>query len=331
MNAARLFPRVGIALWRTPIDRLLPDTRDLRVVQRPELPPDIQAEGIVHEVPGWPADKPYVGGWTHLARPYPPGVLLLVAPIAALYHATPLSFAAACHLLVLLFVFFAHAAFLVVAQSLPDRARATYVAGALVSYAYTVFWALHGFYDPAAMLPVLLCIGYADARRWFASCIAFCVALFLHYRALFFVPWALWAAYHVARERQWRSWTAREWIAVGGATVAAGTALFTFWVVRPTLGQMPLANPIHPGDLKPLPIVAFAATFAVAAAIFARARSYFDLAVLGWMTLMLVSIRQTQGWHTLLILPWVFARATSDPVRFGRIAYLVVLTGAVFL
>jgi len=41
---------------------------------------------------------------------YPPGDMLLVAPIAALYHYTNLSFGGACHLLIGWFIVLAHSA-----------------------------------------------------------------------------------------------------------------------------------------------------------------------------------------------------------------------------
>jgi hypothetical protein len=83
--------------------------------------------------------------------------------------------------------------------------------------------------------------------------------------------------------------------------------------------------------LKALPIVAFAASLAIAALLFARARSSLDLAVLAWMTVMLVAVRQTQAWHTLLLIPWIFAKASSDAVRVARIEFVAVVTTAVFL
>src|ERR1700677_3993577 len=74
MNAARLFPRVGLKLWTTPIDRLFaPMDEALQAA----VPPDVRSVGGVHDVPGWPATKPFVGNWTSIARPYPPGAMLL--------------------------------------------------------------------------------------------------------------------------------------------------------------------------------------------------------------------------------------------------------------
>ena len=99
---------------------------------------------------------------------------------------------------------------------------------------------------------------------------------------------------------------------------------------------------------RPLVTLALLAVFAVASAAAETARDHYRLArdymseakqtsngirlaVLGWMTLMLVSIRQTQAWHSLLLVPWIFARAPSGAVRFGRIELIAVVTTAVFL
>jgi hypothetical protein len=328
MNAARLFPRVGLGLWRTPIDQMFPLADASR---RALAPPDVQSVGHIREVPGWPDDKPFVGSWTHIARPYPPGDLVIVAPIAILYHFTPLSFAVACHLLIVLFLAFAHAAFAVAWKKAPRTARGLYAAAAVASYGYVIYWTLNGFYDAVAMIPLLGCAAYLDEKKWLAALVAFSAALFLQFRALYYVPWALYAAVHVLRDGGWRAWTRREWVALVVASALSATALFTFVLVRPAFAQLPFANPIHPGGLKTLPVGAFVAALASAAIVFARSRAHLDLAVLCWMTILLVSVRQTQAWHAILFVPWVLASAACARVRLARIAFVVVVTTAVIL
>jgi hypothetical protein len=331
MNTARLFPRVGLAIWQTPVERLLePESR----AEQALAPPDVRSAlygGEVFAVPGWPDDKPFAGSWTTIARPYPPGVLLLVAPIAALYHFTPLSFSGACHALILLFLACSHLAFHEVLRDLPDRDRRLYVAAGVVAYAYVTFWTLRGFYDPAAMIPLVACGRSLARRRWLGALALFALACFIHFRALFYVPWAVVAAWHVGAERAWQAWSPRGWLVAASAGVLGALSLFTFVLVRPVLGQVPLANPVHPGDLRAASVCLFGAAVALAAALFWRGRARLDLAMLGWLTLMIVSIRQLQAWHPFMFVPWIFAPAESNAVRFGRIQWALVTTVAVIL
>lgn len=83
--------------------------------------------------------------------------------------------------------------------------------------------------------------------------------------------------------------------------------------------------------MKALPVVAFVAALGATAIVFARSRAPLDLAILCWMTLLLVAVRQTQGWHAILFVPWVLASAGSAALRLARIAFVVVVTTAVIL
>lgn len=181
------------------------------------------------------------------------------------------------------------------------------------------------------MIPLLWCAAYLDEKRWLAAVVAFSAALFLQFRALYYVPWALYAAAGVLREGVWRSWTRRQWLALVAASGLAVIALSTFVLVRPAFAQLPFENPIHPGGLKALPVVAFVAALGATAIVFARSRAPLDLAILCWMTLLLVAVRQTQGWHAILFVPWVLASAGSAALRLARIAFVVVVTTAVIL
>ncbi len=328
MNAARLFPRIGTALWRTPIDRLFPPGGD---TDRARALTDVRSAEDLRVVPGWPANKPFVGGWTHIARPYPPGDLVIVAPVALLYHFTRLSFSGACHLLILTFLAFAHAAFAIVWLQAPRRDWLLYAAAGIASYAYVVFWTARGFYDSAAMVPVLWCAGCLERRRWLAAGVAFAVAIFIHFRAIFYAPWAVFAGWNLVRDRAYRGWCPRQWVAFGAAAALAAISLYTLVLVTPTLGALPMGNPIHPGHLRPAAVAAVVAAVGVAAGLFVRNRAYLVLAVLVWMTAMLVNVRQVQAWHTFMLLPWIFAPTSSAGVRLARMEWVAVVTIAVIL
>jgi hypothetical protein len=328
MNAARLFPRMRTKFWTTPIDDFVPVASDS---QTRLAPADLQGLGGLRAVPGWPVDKPFVGGWTHIAQPYPPGEILLMAPLALAYHFTALSFTMVCHALILWFLLASHAALWLVLRNTPEQGRAFYLGCALAAFGYVVFWTLRGFYDAAAMAPAIWAGACIGRRRWLAACVALSCAFFIHFRAMFYLPWALLAVTELLQARAWRSWEGREWVAVALAVALAASSAYTLILVSPTLGQLPLANPIHPGDVSVLPVTVFAVSACIAAGLFLREQAYFDGALLLWMTLMLISIRQLQMWHPFMLLPWVFAPARSTLVRFARVEWLVVLTVAVIL
>ncbi|MGO9836350.1 MAG: hypothetical protein ACLP1X_19285 [Polyangiaceae bacterium] len=328
MNAARLFPRVGTALWRTPISQMF---APLDATREPAVPEDVRSQGGLLAVPGWPVDKPLVVGWTKVPRPYPPGDMLLVAPVAILYNFTPLSFAAATHVLILLFLAIAHIAFFLVWQSRPRDGAALYTAAAIVAYLYVDFWTLRGFYDTAAVVPLLLCGRYVAERRWVAVIVSFMTAIFIHFRALLYVPWLLVAAIGAIRARAWATWGARAWIALAAGVLLGGAALYSLMLVMPSLGALPLENPIHPGHVKALPMVAFVVALGVAAAVFRRTGAWLDLTLLVWMAVVLILTRQVQAWHTFLLLPWIFAPSPSTSGRAARIQFVATVTLAVFL
>src|ERR1700679_2861493 len=76
LNAARIFPRVGLDLWRKPIaDQFRRETPE----ELQALPFALRYPGTFF-VPGWPLDKPLQQSWWHIPRLYPPGDLLLVSP-----------------------------------------------------------------------------------------------------------------------------------------------------------------------------------------------------------------------------------------------------------
>jgi len=74
--------------------------------------------------------------------------------------------------------------------------------------------------------------------------------------------------------------TQREWLALLVASTLSVIALSTFVLVRLAFAQLPFANPIHPGGVKALPVVAFVAALGSSAVVFGRSRAPLDLAVL---------------------------------------------------
>lgn len=335
MNAARLFPRVGIDIWRLAIKDLLP-------VVSPQdydrLPADLPRTEVF-SVAGWRQGKPVSVHWSAFPRPYPPGDMLLVAPVAAAYHFSALSFSAANRWLILLFLGYAHVGlffFVLAALTAPPRQRALQWLTTVAVAAYIIRYTLEGFYDAAALAPLLVCARLLDKRRGTAAVIAFCLAAVLHFRTFFFAPWALYGGWLVLQERPWQQQRARFVMQVALITLLAAASLLPFALVWPTLHLLPDSNPIriNGASFRPTWLLLVSAACGLAAWRFFRARAWLDLATLGWFLAMTLFVRQAYGWHGMVLVGWLGAPlwGTSESdgndvllARFGSLVSLITL------
>jgi hypothetical protein len=346
MNAARVFPRIGIEVWRRPIGRLF---RSLTPVELAVMPKDIQAGGSdsggVYHVPGWPAEKPLIISWSNNPRNYPPGDMLLVAPVAILYHYTDLSFTNANRLLLMLFLVYAHLALFFFFKFLPELIPANHkltrvqALAAAVVYVEVIHWTLEGFYDAAALAPLILCGWYIRQRKGMPALAVFCLAAFLHFRAFFFAPLAVYALVIILRDHQWRSWHVREWFGLAAAGMLGAVSLGVFGILWPALRSLPITNPIDLSNelawLARILLPAFLILAWLAARFLWRLEAWLDFAIFIWMAIMMLSLHETYPWHTILaVMPWLcsppFVIEPSTAVRVQKIR-LLVFAGAIGL
>lgn len=341
LNAARAFVRVGPRIYREGAATI---GREPTLEERRAFPADVRSGGSftggIYMLPGLSQEKPWVTSWSGLARPYPPGDLVLVAPVAALYEKTSLSFTRANTLLIALFVLYAHAGFFVAARLVLRQAswaRPVLAIGALVLYFEAMHAALEGFYDVAAIAPVLLAFEYLAARRALAAALAYCVAAFIHFRVFFLAPVAVTAGVSFLAQRPWRSLRVRDAAALAAVVALALVTLATFSVLVPTLRTMEMNNPAnvfeHPA--LHLPVLSFAVVASACAAVLVAAAAWFDLAMVAWLTLCFFSLRQAMGWHALIVLPWVIAPVmvarpgAGETVRAVRLAFVLYVALAI--
>lgn len=338
LTTTRLFPLVGINIWTKP-------TRDfgrpLTDAETRRLPPDIPARGNNREVfavDEWPIDKPLVASWTHLPRLHPPGDLVIIAPVALAYSVTSLSFTWANRLLILSFLICAHVSlfFYFQAWMRPRRASAVGFLTMLVVYGEVIHWTLEGFYEAAILAPLFLCAKWIYERRMLAAVVAYVVAATIHFRAFFFAPWLLYAAFSVLSDGHWRTWRARDAAAAFIAGILGATSLFVFALAWPTLKAMPVTySPLSfaPGQPVPHALLAYVLVLGVVGAALVYARAWMDVAVLMWLTLMFVSLREAYEWDLITLLAWLGAPLDSPPKRaaLARDArlYFVLFCGAV--
>ena len=320
MNTTRLLPRAGLAIWQRPIKQMFPE---YTAAERAALPEDVRGGASyvgTYKVPGWPMDKPLMSSWTHAPRNYPPGELLLFAPIAAVYHYTKLSFTWANRILILMCIAFTHAAlYLFIRQYLEQPAGdgAIGFAALFVVYGAAIAWTLQGFYDMAAVAPLLVCGTMLERRRGVEAITAFCAAAFIHYRSFFLAPLVIYAAYLVVRERQWRGWGRSQRIMAGASVALSALSLYPFYLLWPWLHTAAMNNAINvwgPAVNKPA-VFAFLIAWTLAAIALAWAMAWLDLAVLAWFAVMFTGLRETFPWHVLVPMAWLGVPVIAPDVR----------------
>lgn len=322
LNAARLFTRRGLDLWRVPLLRELPRATP---AQRAALPRDVVCRDCVFVVDGW--RKPVSQNWPDVVRFVPFGNLLLVAPVAALYHFTDLSFTASNRLLIVWFLLWAHLGLFVLLEgilALPGALAASSLLPAVFGVSVLIHWTLEGFYDAVLIAPLLLCWRFLGERRGLAALVAYCAAAFLNFRAFYYAPWALAAAWLIVRDRQWRSFGRRDQAAVGLAAIFAAGSLWPYFLALPGLLAFPhYASPLLVArdhvDPAALAVAGVIALIAIAA--FAAARAWIDAATLGFVLFVLTQVRQTSPWYTVALVPWLCAAPRAAPVERGALVW----------
>ncbi|GMU59834.1 MAG: hypothetical protein AMXMBFR34_15970 [Myxococcaceae bacterium] len=311
MNACRAFLFGGVDVWQTPIAQAL---APLTPEERAALPPEIRGGGEQFRLPTSTARKPIAVSWSQLPRPYPPGDFVAVLPVALLYQWTDLEFRNATRLLVWFFVLYAHLAVLFFARAAWDSSPPAVLATVLV-YFEAIHWALEGFYDSIALVPLALFALFLSRRQWLLAVLAYSIAAFFHFRAFFFGPLALLPAWHLVQARAWKQWTRGQWLVAGVTALLSGLALWTFKTASAALSSFPLDNPVAWTGPWQSRVGLFSAA-AICAGVFLYARAWRDLILAGWLLFMAVNLRQAFAWHALLLLPWLILRpAAADPTR----------------
>jgi len=334
MNAARIFPRMGLDIWRVPIaDRY----RRLISQELDRLPEDIRVgasgTGGVFDVPSWPKNKPLAISWSNKTRMYPPGDMLLVAPIALLYHFTDLSFRDACRLLIGWFIVLTHVALFCFFLAYFEG-KGTGIDWLICFFAYTqaMYWTLEGFYDAVAIVPLIVCLRFMAQRRGLAAGVAYCVGALLHFRVFFQAPWAIWALAIMVREKFWKRFGVREAIAVTFAVGCAGVSLFVFWLDWASLANVVVNNPLRHGSaLENRALIwNFKVLLLACGVAFLWARAWFDLVSLAWLGLVALNLREAYYWHFLISSAWLVAPARREMARGVRLAFLMSVVAILF-
>jgi hypothetical protein len=336
MNTARLFTEVGADIWRRPLEE---NGRPLTDAERAALPRDIAIanEDAMRTFDGWPSAKPFLSSWSMNPRFHPPGDMLLTAPVALLYGSSDISFSTANLLLILLFILYVHAPiYLILRRWDGGHLQAPGLLIAAVVYLELIHWALQGFYEGLLVAPLLLCARSLYRRSGTVALFWFSVAALFHFRALFLLPWAIYALYLLVTQREWRVWGRRGQV-LASATFVLGLASFVpFVLLWPALTGIEVTAALNPGDpqFQPFKLAPLQVAVVVTVAALASVEAWLDIAVIAWLALMSVVVREAYPWDILTMLAWLLApiaagRAASR-VRDARVFAVLCLSVVVF-
>jgi hypothetical protein len=188
----------------------------------------------------------------------------------------------------------------------------------LVVYVAVVRWTAEGFYDFAAVGPLIVCATALYERRGLAALLWYCVAAFIHFRVFLFAPWAVAAAVLVVRQRPWLDRRWQTWVSLGAIVILATLSLYVFALNWPSHKLLPADNPVtlaaHPPRTGAITV--FLATWGLGVALFLAMRAWLDAVVAAWFVVMLLLTRQVFPWHILIPLAWL-AAPLSHAARIG--------------
>jgi len=340
IGETRIFPRLGLEMWRTPAAELF---RRLTPAELAALPADVRAHTSVfpkdtHFVPGYPPDRPLVMNFAHVPRTYPPPVFLLGAPSAILYHYGLISFGASNRLFLGLLALSWFALVLACTApwvELPPSLSRQLLTTAAVGYAW--YWAMEGFYDVCAVALIAVALEAARRRQHGLACFTAGLGVFMHPRLLMLGPLyvlMLWGAARAFRSLGRRQQAAVVLGACFGVCAVVFSALIQRVAALHALVQPP--NPVRLGAGPWASVIVYTVVVIIAAGLLLRQSARADAAVVLFGGLAFASQRYLAPWYWLPMLPWALApapTAEARPVPMSKTAALsrVAMVGLFFL
>jgi hypothetical protein len=325
IGETRAFSAVGIDLWRKPAKTLF---RLLRSEEINALPADVRDYTRQH-----PEDmqffattprQPLAINFFYLPRCYPPGVFVVSAPSAILYHFGVLSFHGSNLLFLLLLqgtwllaVFAWTAAWKVESPSFLRQVATVAVAG------YVWYWTIEGMYDIVAVALGSLAVEWARRQRHADASLLWGLAVSVHPRLLALLPISILAI--VNAFRNWKAQSLRERFAlILGAFFVAGGLFFAVWIqpsVRLRAAALPhLANVLRVGQ-HPINAIFGLALIALVGVLWQEGNRW-DAAIALFCGVAFCFQPFLTPWYWFLVLPWALgpAVATVKMTNWGAIA-----------
>lgn len=309
-------------------------------------------------------EKPVFFVWGALPRPYPPGLFLYLAPMAFALEQGWLSFHTTMTMIVFVWLFIAHLAFLSLAEGVLEltlttpktspaangsyRLLDTTLALVLCALAYFEFmrWTMNSQYELISLLLVVLSIRSYSRERYLPAACWYCAAVFLHFRSLFYLPvffFAVWQWSMAGKKplaARLKEFSVNEWVTLCLSAALGLMALIAFLFNYPTLVNQSIydLNGAHfshlgwhnPGKTLPLLLGSL-----ITLGYWLRRGAFLAALVAAWTTLMFVQTPLTREWYAmflfpiLLLLPRSPAPAQNRTSAFIGLVYLTYMA-AVF-
>jgi hypothetical protein len=334
VGLARVFPTVGFEIYEGPRGEL---GRALTPEEQAALPEDIRTMGGLRTFEGWRADKPFFTTWPTIPSFYPPGDLVMFAPVAAAYSFTGMSFTDMNLATMELLLVYAHVSvflMLLVNSKRPGGGAADALA-LVIAYVLIMRSTIEGFYDGGWIAPLVIAPLFLARRAGLQTMTLFTMSVFAHYRGLFLLPWGVQGALDFVRGREWRSWTLQKSALAAATLVMGGLAATTFLITRGAMSAHQMTNIFNPSldSFHRNDLVALALVTLPAAIVFAKRRAWLELATLVWVVTLITQLPETYSWDSLALVPWLVAPSLSpsrdDPVVRGVRAATVFLIAVV--
>lgn len=312
MSLTRMFAERGFDIYKTPRGDL---GRELTEEEFARLPEDLRTVGgHVRAVDGWSLSKPFTSSWLEIPSFYPPGDLILFAPAAAIYSFTEISFTDANRLLIQLLLLYSHVTIFLMLFLAAKEERGPPVIALVFSYAVIVHWTLEGFYDGGWIAPLLLVPFFLNRRNGVAALAAFSIAAFMHFRALFYLPWVVIAIWMIFKGEELRKIDGKK-ISLGAVTlITAAASSGVFFTVRPIMATHRMTSPFNPAadvfDLSSWLVLGIVVLGGLL--VFAIWGAWEEVAMLLWVTLLIRLLPEVNIWDSVAFVPWILA-----PVRVG--------------
>ncbi len=308
-----------------------------------ELPPVKGCEWCV--APGASDARPLCINFQYLCHGYPPGIFLYSLPEVLLFERTSLSLRAINVFSILKYLAVAHLLiwllFLAVFE-VPERdslvetesGEGWLKAGLFgLLYLEVIKWTLSGFYDPGAAAVVLLGICALRKGRGADAGLAMSAAIFLHFRALWYLPLFPFAAWAVVKNREWQSGGWRFYVKLAVSAAMSGVALYAFALLYPGLAVFPADNAALLKDLTSTTPATWNLLIPLVPVLLylAWSRQWTFLGCAAWQLFTITRTLNVHEWHLLCLLP-VFGLARLEGKRGSMVAATILyLTEAIVI
>ncbi len=295
-----------------------------------------------------PALRPMCINWQPLGpQAYPPGLILFALPQAILYQHSRISFRALNVFTIWEYLLAAHLLFWVMLRMVfPPRQRDDLPGGAVwelgnpwlrlglfsLLYLWVIKHVLNGFYDPLAIFATFLGVYFLAKKRPVDAVVALSASLFLHYRALWYVPVCV-VAFFRALPVVWAS-PRKHALKIGLAAVMFGLFAYSLFLIFPFLKGFPDTNPIAWRHMTRWNGKYWDLLFPLAGIFLylAWGRHWLMLASMAWQLIIIGSTLQIMDWHALFLLPMLgVARLDEERgVMLAAVVFYLVEAAVIF-